>query len=200
MPSEVPFRELMDRVSGGDEEAARALFEAYARRLVGLAASRLPRALAPKVDAEDVVQSVFRSFFARCGEGRFTLEGWDSLWTVLTVLTVRKCGHRVRYFRAGRRDVQRESPPAADLSDSREGWQPAAPEPTPPEAALLAETLEEVLRGLKPAHRPIVELRLQGYTVEEVSRLAGCTERTVYRVLDKVRALLEGSPESGEVS
>jgi RNA polymerase sigma-70 factor (ECF subfamily) len=199
MPPEVPFSDLMHRVSGGDEEAARTLFEEFARRLVCLAAARLPRALAAKVDPEDVVQSVFRSFFARYEEGGFSLDGWDSLWTVLTVLTVRKCGHRVRHFRAIRRDVQRESPPA-DLSGSRAGWPAVAPEPTPAEAVLLAETLEEVLRKLKPAHRPIVELRLQGYTVEEVSRQVGCTERTVYRVLDKVRALLEGSAEDCNAS
>jgi RNA polymerase sigma-70 factor (ECF subfamily) len=142
------------------------------------------------VDPEDVVQSVFRSFFARYADTRFRLEGWDNLWTVLTVLTVRKCGHRLRHFRADRRDVKRESPPLADPGTSEKGWEAAAPEPTPSEALLLSETLEEVLKGLKPAQRPIVELRLQGYTIEEISGQVGCTERTVYRVLDKVRALL----------
>jgi len=197
MTSEVPFSELMRRLSGGDEDAARALFDAFARRLVCLAATRLPRALAAKVDPEDVVQSVFRSFFARYADARFTLEGWDNLWTVLTVLTVRKCGHRLRHFRADRRDIQRESPPVAAPSTSQEGWEAAAPEPTPSEALLLSETLEEVLRGLKPAQRPVVELRLQGYTIEEISSQVGCTERTVYRVLDKVRALLGESAEDG---
>jgi len=101
---------------------------------VRLAATRLPRVLAAKVDPEDVVQLVFRSFFARYADARFTLEGWDNLWTVLTVLTVRKCGHRLRHFRADRRDVQCESPPVADPGTSEKGWEAAAPEPTPSEA------------------------------------------------------------------
>jgi RNA polymerase sigma-70 factor (ECF subfamily) len=160
MSEEVPFIELMNRLRDGDADTARVIFDQYARRLVCLAATRLPRALAPKLDPEDVVQSVFRSFFARYGEGRFVLAGWDSLWTVLTVLTVRKCGHRVRHFRANRRAVHRESPATADPSGARDDWEPTTPEPTPSEAVLLAETVEEVLRKVKPAHRAIVELRL----------------------------------------
>src|SRR5262245_64315607 len=105
MPPEVPFSELMLRLSRGDEGAARALFDEFARRLVCLAATRLLRALAARVDPEDVVQSAFRSFFARHADARFTVEGWDNLWTVLTVLTVRKCGRRLRHFRAGRRSI-----------------------------------------------------------------------------------------------
>ena len=193
MPPAVPFCELMQRLTCGDEDAARALFDEFARRLVCLAATRLPRALAAKVDPEDVVQSVFRSFFARYADARFNLDGWDNLWSVLTVLTVRKCGHRLRYFRAERRDIQREFSPVAKPNASAEDWEAAAPDPTPSEALLLSETLDEILQGLKPAQRPVVELRLQGYTIEEISSKVGCTERTVYRVLDKVRALL-GEP------
>jgi hypothetical protein len=43
MPPEVPFSELMRRLSSGNEDAARALFDEFAQRLVRLAATRLPR-------------------------------------------------------------------------------------------------------------------------------------------------------------
>jgi RNA polymerase sigma-70 factor (ECF subfamily) len=192
---DLPFTDLMCRLDDGDPDAARVVFDRYARRLVGLAAAHLPRALAPKLDPEDVVQSVFKSFFARHADSRFCLERWDSLWSLLTVLTVRKCGHRVKHFRAARRDVRREedSPPApSPIAET------ASPTPTPVEAILLAETLAELLRDLSHSQRAIVRLRLEGYTVEEISERAGCTERTAYRVLEKVRGrLADPPPEAG---
>jgi RNA polymerase sigma factor (sigma-70 family) len=194
MPPDVPFTELMARLRGGDADAARAVFDRFARRLVALAASRLPPALAAKVDAEDVVQSVFRSFFLRHAAGRLTPENWDSLWSLLTVLTVRKCGHQIEHFHAGRRDVRREAAPRP-ASDSAPDWEAAAPEPTPAEAVLLAETVQQVLNGVRADQRPIVLLRLQGFTVREISDQVGCTERTVERALETVRKSF--SPEPG---
>jgi RNA polymerase sigma-70 factor (ECF subfamily) len=191
MPPDLPFTELMARLRGGDADTAREVFDRFAYRLVGLAAARLPPVLSAKVDPEDVVQSVFRSFFLRQADGRLAPQSWDSLWTVLTVLTVRKCGHQVEHFRAGRRDVRREAGPPPG-SDSVPEWDVAAPAPTPQEAALLAETLRLVLEGLREDQRPIVLLRLQGYSYQEISAQVGCTERTVERVLKGVRARLEG--------
>ena len=190
MPPDLPFTQLMVRLRGGAPDAAAAVFDRFARRLVRLAGSRLPQALAAKLDAEDVVQSVFKSFFLRHADDRFTLKNWDALWTVLTVLTVRKCGHKVGHFRAARRDVHREAA-ASPASDSAPAWEAPDPRPRPEEAALLAETLDEVVRGLREDQRPIVLLRLQGFLQREIAEKVGCTERTVERVLGNVRKTLE---------
>jgi RNA polymerase sigma-70 factor (ECF subfamily) len=196
MPPDVPFAELMARLRGGDPDSARLVFDRFARRLAALAATRLPSALAAKLDPEDVVQSVFRSFFLRHADGRLDPQSWDSLWTLLTVLAVRKCGHKVEHFRTARRDVRREdSPPPA--ADSGPDWDAAAPQPTPSEALLLTETLRQVLDELREDQRPIVLLRLQGYAVREISEQVGCTERTVERVLKRVRAELEAADPDG---
>jgi RNA polymerase sigma factor (sigma-70 family) len=64
------------------------------------------------------------------------------------------------------------------------------------EAALLADTLRQVLDDLRPDQRPIVLLRLQGHSHREISEQAGCTERTVERVMKDVRQRLE--PPDGE--
>jgi hypothetical protein len=46
---------------------------------------------------------------ARAGSGdpRTTSDvaGWDELWSILAMITVRKCGERRRFARAARRDV-----------------------------------------------------------------------------------------------
>jgi RNA polymerase sigma-70 factor (ECF subfamily) len=187
-----PFEELMAHLRQGDEEAAAIVWERFAHRLTALAATRLPGLLGAKVDPDDVVQSVFRTFFARQAGGQLDPESWDHLWTLLTVLTVRKCGHRVKHFRAARRDIRRESHPGPERSSATD-WDVAAPVPTPAEAVLLAETLHQLLQELREDQRPIVLLRLQGYSLQEISSQVGCTERTVERVLKGVRERLQRS-------
>src|SRR3954465_10170092 len=98
---------------GQDDHApdatAPADFEHFPRRLIGLARAHLDARLRHKIDPEDVVQSAYKSFFLRYGEGALGSEGWDGLWGLLTLITVRKCADRVRYHRAERRDAAREA-------------------------------------------------------------------------------------------
>jgi RNA polymerase sigma-70 factor (ECF subfamily) len=193
MPNESSIHELMTRLRDGDEAAAAQVFNRFANDLIVLARSRLDRLLLRKVDPEDVLQSVFHSFFARTNDGQFDIQSWDSLWGLLTTITLRKCGRQGEYFRAARRDLRREVTAAASPNDSLPplALEITSPSPTPEEAAVLAETLEELLGRLDGRSRPIVSLRLQGYTTAEVSTQVGCTERTVQRVLEQVRKWLQ---------
>src|SRR5262245_5216743 len=63
--------DLLARWRNGDQQAAAVLFHRYADRLVALAKSRLSARLASRVDPEDVVQSVYRSFFVDARVGRY---------------------------------------------------------------------------------------------------------------------------------
>jgi RNA polymerase sigma-70 factor, ECF subfamily len=166
-------------------EADRADFERFTRRLVGLARTQLDARLQHKIDPEDVVQSAYKSFFLRYGQGALAAEGWDGLWGLLTVITLRKCADRVRYHRAERRDLSREA-------GGDEPWRDAAGrEPTPEEAVALAETVEGLLRELDGDERPIVEMSLQGYSTQEISEQLGRAERSVRRLRERVRKQLE---------
>lgn len=191
MPNEPSFDELMGHVRAGDDDAAARLFHRFAHRLIGLARARLDPTVRKKVDPEDVVQSAYRSFFVRYADGQFDLDGWDSLWALLTVLTVRKCGRQIEYYRAARRDVHRELTPPRSPEDSRASVQAVAREPTPEEAVALAETVEELLRTLDSRNRDMVSLSLQGYKPAEIAAQCGCTERTVQRVLKAVKNWLQ---------
>src|SRR5260370_7025785 len=110
MSRDLTFETLLERLRGGDGEAAQEIFQRYARRLIALARSRLNPLMRQKVDPEDVMQSVFKSFFARQDEGQFDLTDWDSLWSLLTSLTLRKCGYRTRHFCAASRDLNLQPP------------------------------------------------------------------------------------------
>jgi RNA polymerase sigma-70 factor (ECF subfamily) len=185
------FHDLMTRLRTGDEDAAAAIFKQFQSRLVALARSRLDAQLRQKEDPEDMVQSVFRSFFRRAAEGQFDVENRERLWSLLTVITLRKCGHRIDYHRAARRDVRREASVQKSADDSAAGWDAIAREPTPSEVAMLTETVEQLMRDLKERDRQILELALQGEAVADISRSVGYSERTVERALERVRKKLE---------
>lgn len=184
--------QLLERLQAGDGPAAEEIFQRFAQRLVGLARRRLDERLRQKVDAEDVVQSVFRSFFERSGRGEFDFANWEGVWGLLVLLTVRKCGHRAAYFQADRRDVRRETPGGGeDAAVTSRVFEAIASEPTPEEAAQLADTTEEVMRRLKgEKERQIFELSLQGYSVPEISARVNHYERGVERVRARIKQLL----------
>jgi RNA polymerase sigma-70 factor (ECF subfamily) len=182
----------MGQLRGGDDAAARRLLARFAGRLIGLAQRRLDRKVRPKVEAEDVVQSAFRSFFLGHADGRFDLGGWDGLWGLLVCITLRKCARTNRRFRGPCRDVRREE------GEGDDGWAGLSREPTAEEAAVLAETLERILRGLPEREKPVCQLRLQGYTVPEISERVGLTEYTIQGILKKVRKRLQGLRDDDE--
>lgn len=192
MPHDYSFDDLMARLRVGDNDAATQVFNRFANRLIELARRRLDPQIRQKLDPEDVLQSVFRSFFAHQAAGQVTgLESWDNLWAWLVVITMRKCGRQMDYFYSASRDVQREVPTPASKEDSSVEGGTSSDEPTPSEAAILTETVEQLMNGLEGRHREILALSLQGYSVPEISAQLGCTERTAYRVLNRVKEMLE---------
>lgn len=183
------FSTLKERLHSGDDAAAREVFDRFAVRLVALARRQFNRRLVCRVDPEDLVQSAFKSFFLRQREGMLQPADWDELWSVLTLITVRKCVDRVGYLRAKKRDVFRE----AQAHEGQEmPWQFALDrEPRPDEAAALAETVDNLLQATDSVDRPILELSLQGYTAAEIGLRLGRALRSVQRVREQVRKRLE---------
>jgi RNA polymerase sigma-70 factor (ECF subfamily) len=191
MENESSFAEMMSNLRGGDAAAAERIFHAFARRLVGLARSRLTHDVRTKADPEDVVQSVFRSFFTRQADGQLEVAGWNELWSLLTVITLRKCGHKVEHYRAACRDVKREAKPAPVSDESVSSFSLIARDASPSEAAVMIETVERLTKELGERDRTVLELSLQGEKVSTISQRLGSTERTVERALERIRRRLE---------
>jgi RNA polymerase sigma-70 factor (ECF subfamily) len=145
--------------------------------------------LQSKVDPEDVLQSVFRSFFGRQREGRFAIESWDSLWGLLMVMTLRKCRRRIQYYRADRRDARRETSWEDEPGPESEP-ETFAREPTPSEATMLVELVSRLMRNLPDEDRAVLALHLQGCTIAEIKAQTGHAMRTIRRILDRVRGHL----------
>src|SRR5438128_1443057 len=109
MSGQDSFAELMLRLRAGEDRAAAEVFRRYTARLIGLARRHFDTALRRRVDPEDAVQSAYKSFFLRCGQGQFDLGDWGELWNLLAVITLRKCWNQVQHHRRARRTPARES-------------------------------------------------------------------------------------------
>jgi RNA polymerase sigma-70 factor (ECF subfamily) len=190
------FDETLARLRAGDQGGAAEIFHRFTAPLFGLARLHLDSPVRQKVDPEDVLQSAFRSFFRRHAEGEFDLKDWNSLWSLLTVITLRKCGRWHEHFHAACRDVRAEVAPHSGDDDSSASWQALGDEPTPEEATLLAEAAEGLLQSAEGRDRDIVELALQGYNAREIAEQLDRPRRTVSRVLEHVKKRLQGSSDA----
>ena len=185
--------ELFHRHREGDPEAAGQIFDYFSRRLCPLAEQHLSQKLAGRVEGEDVVQSVFRTFFARSANGEFTIDSRAQLWQLLVKITVLKARQKGRHHTAEKRDARREQ------LISGEDWlvECVNREPGPEEAAVLVDQIETLLDGLPALYEQILEQRLQGFAVAEIAADRGGSRLTVYRALGLLQKRLNDAERSG---
>src|SRR5262249_34389478 len=145
---------------------------------------------------EDVAQSACRTFLRRARGGEFQLADSEGLWRLLCAITLSKIREQTRFHLRQKRGIDREVQPAPAAGDSSSiDFQPAAPGPTPAEAAEFADQFQRVLAGLDDEERQLVDLKLQECTNDEIAERLGCSERTVRRLLKRVQAHLARSFE-----
>lgn len=163
----------------------------FGERLLRLAKKKLDRRLAARIDEQDVLQSVLRSFFERHAQGQFALESWDDVWGLLVVMTRRKCVKQAQVHFAGCRDVRRDAGIGYETQPQLE-WEPSLfPGPTPAELVLLAEASERLFKELSDREKDVLVLALAGRNIEQIGAELGRTQRTVRRLLGRVRERLE---------
>lgn len=173
---------LLRRYRDGSEDAATQLYLRYAQRLRGLAQAQLSPALARQVDVDDLVQSVFGSFFGRARCGYYDAPVGDELWGLFLVSALNKIRNRAAFHHAARRDARRTT-----LDGNADHY----PDPAADDAhTLLRLAVDEALGRLPPAQRVMVQLRIEGYEVAEIAQHTGRSRRTVERLLQEARARL----------
>jgi RNA polymerase sigma-70 factor (ECF subfamily) len=182
-------RSLLDLWRAGDEKAAGEIVQRYLDRLLALARRHMDQRLASRVDPEDIVQSVFRTFFLRAREGQFTLEDPDGLFKLLARITLHKTFRQTHFHRAAKRDLHLEAgsgPDSPQLIDRL-----FDEEPSPDAVHAFVDQLEHFLGRLDPLQRQVLELRMQGCGTGEIARRLGTYDRKVARLLERIRAQAE---------
>jgi RNA polymerase sigma-70 factor (ECF subfamily) len=182
-PEELSDRALLERFRRGHQDAATQIYLRYAERLRALARARCGRDLARLVDADDIVQAVFGSFFRRASAGQYDVPDGEELWKLFLVLALNRIRSVGSYHRAAKRDVR--------LTCGNEGaalGSQVQADDTPSHFLRLA--IHDALQRLPGQHREMIELRIQGHEVAEIAAKTGRSRRSVERVLQEARRLL----------
>jgi RNA polymerase sigma-70 factor (ECF subfamily) len=162
--------ELVDRCRLGDTNAWRTLYERYSPSV-----HRFISALGiPIEEREDAAQDVFMAVYRSLA--RFRGEAQLSTWIYRIAAR-----HAVRM---GRRRRVREFLSVLAL---REPPPPATPDPS--ERASHLHMLDRMLTRLNPKKRTVFVLfEIEGLKVDEIARVVGCPENTVWSRLHHARS------------
>jgi RNA polymerase sigma-70 factor (ECF subfamily) len=184
------LRYLIGKARTGDPRAEDELFRRYASRLARLAQYRLCAKLGRRLDAEDVVQSAYRTFFGHLRAGRYEFPTRGGVWRMLAAITVRKLNRQVQWHRAGKRTISAEESTAGAPGSRRVTVEEIARDPAPDRVVEVLEELELIFSKRPVSHRRIVEMRLCGEGIDQIARQVPCCQRTVHRVLAAFRRQL----------
>ncbi len=172
---------LIQRVRAGDEQAAAELYDRYARRVFGLVHGSMSTHLKAQVEAEDIVQSVFKSIFRGVNSGSYDAPASGTLWQLLAVIAIHKVRRNARRLSAAKRDGGRTQPLTAS-DTSRVADRLTSDE--------FERAIREIIEGLDEFEQAVVTLRVQGYSVEEIADQSNRSRRSVERTLQRIRSRL----------
>ncbi len=193
LPGEGPSdRSLLQRYQRGSQEAATEIYGRYARRLHALVKAQCSTALARRVEVEDIVQSVFGSFFRKASRAYYDVPAGEELWKLFLVIALNKVREKGVFHRAAKRDVRR-----TQGGDGLENLTEAAlaQEDT---TAFLRVIIDDALQQFPPPARQIVLLRIEGYQIGEIAEKTGRAKRTIERTLQTAREQLAALFEEAE--
>lgn len=185
-PDAATDHSLLRRLQHGQADASTELYLRYAERLHALAASQSSADLARRVDPEDIVLSVFRTFFRRAGLGHYSVPDGEEIWKLLLVIALNKVRANGAFHRAAKRDVRKTVGGEAFTRavESQSGRNEEA-------LLLLRMVVEELLETLPDVHRRMIELRIEGHEVTEIASAVRRSKRSVERVLQDFRQRLD---------
>lgn len=172
---------LLEEIRQGNDEASKTVYEEFACRIRNIARQRLAGRLQYKISADDVVQSVFKSFFRRNQLSQFQCPNWNALWGLLAKMAEHKCNQQFRRFHSSKRDVSRESEFPFSHASSPDNV------PSPDQVVALQDVVAWSLGGMTDFQRDVILLRLSGLSNLEIAQTVERTERTIFRIIKKFR-------------
>ena len=139
--------------------------------------------MAARIDADDIVQSVFGSFFRRARQGCYDVPAGEELWKLFLVIALNKIRAKVLHHRAAKRDVrQTVGGDAVGVTDG--------PECEASSEAFLRVVIDDALARFPQSYAEALALRVAGCEVAEIAARTGQSKRTVERTLQKCRESL----------
>lgn len=166
--------------------AANRIWHHYFDRLVRHVRQRLLGQNRAVSDEEDIVLSVFDSFYAAAEQGRFpVLEDRDGLWRLLLRMAARKIIDKRRHDRRQRRGGEREP---QSLDDEAVMLEVIGNDPSPEMVLMMEESVDQFFSHLGVGQlRDLAVAKLEGDSNADLAERFGCSERTIERRLHLIR-------------
>ncbi|MFC1759548.1 ECF-type sigma factor, partial [Planctomycetota bacterium] len=183
----------IDLVKAGDSAAANRIWQHYFDRLVRSVRARLYGQNRAVSDEEDIVLSVFDSFYNAAENGRFPdLSDRDDLWRLLLRMSARKVvdkrRHDQRQRRGGNVKVHSLNQTGDGDDDDDSVIEAIGDEPSPEMVLMMRESVDEFFSHLGVGQlRELAGAKLEGYSNAELAERLGCSERTIERRLHLIR-------------
>lgn len=178
---------LLQKLKGGHESAATALYQRYAAHLRALTARQSSAALAARMDPDDIVQSVFRTFFRRATNDQYEVPRGEDLWKLFLVIALNKIRNAAAHHTAAKRDVRQ----TVHLGDTT-GTGHTAVTPDDTDTTALRLVIDDVIAALPESSREMVRMRIDGHEVADIAARTARSKRSVERVLQQFRDQLQG--------
>jgi RNA polymerase sigma factor (sigma-70 family) len=175
---------LVQRWQAGDEDAAAQLFDRYQGKLIPLVASHLNEKLKPRLEADELVQSILKSAFRVTREGQTQFTDDTGFWKWLVTVALNKVFKRIERETAAKRDPQREV-----RSQGRDVFLAdcLSQRPTTAQVVEVADLMEHILKRLDDDQTQALMLKLEGYTQKEIAAKLNVSEKTIQRRSEKIR-------------
>lgn len=174
------FASLLAGLRSGDDAAARALFDEFGpelQRVIGFELRKTRKN--PVYEAQDVMQSVLRTFFVRAGLGQYDLDSPDDLRKLLARIAHNKVVGIVRRETADRRGGGKaRTVDCAELPLAARGE-------TPSQVVGAVELLGRFETLLPERVRRLRDLRRDGRAWDEIARLMGGTPEGLRKELSR---------------
>jgi len=172
--------DLLARARAGSQDAARTLYDRYARDILRVVRARLHRELRRRYDSLDFTQEVWASFFTMPRE-RFNFKNPEELIAFLSGMVYNK----IRQTRRRLDSNERRAGPETSLDE-----EPCALSPSPSQHAQADDRWRQLTRDLSCGHRRMLELARDGHSYAEIADRLGVDRDTVRRLIEALRLRL----------
>jgi RNA polymerase sigma-70 factor (ECF subfamily) len=189
-----PLDNLLARLCTGDKEAAEKVFIAFEPYLRTAIRRQLPVPLRAKLDSTDILHSVWADALRGFRDAGWRFVDADHLRGFLFVATRNRMIDRLRKHRTA---LAREQ----SLDGGKADFVPEAREPRPSELAEAAEMWKRILSQCPDEHRPILDLKRQGFSLGEIAERSGLhpdSIRRILRTLARQMAFGNGAQQGGD--
>ena len=179
--SKLEFRELIQRVSDGSEEAAWEIIDRHGEAIFRAVRRSLNTRMRQRFDSADFVQLVWQSFFRKpAGFDRFSSPEEMAAFLIGMArnkikMETRRCLVRPTENMNRERYLNDSSEQLGDTLRSRE--------PEPVDVVIAKERYDQFLQDKPEHYRKIIRMKIAGHKQRDIASAVGVDERTVRRVL-----------------